>query len=364
MQTASPLDQDCKIQGRTILGLGFAKWWGSDARALAQAFRRMGHSLLEMDEEDYISWRPQGFMPKAIRRLSGRFWVDDYNEAVLKQASSSIYDFVLVFKGNLLKTNTLQKLRETGKPIFNFYPDTNFVDYGNRIPAALPFYDCVFTTKSFHGEREISKYGIRTLRQVRHGFDPEVHRPKLLSIEQLAHYGCDVSFVGNWSPENEDRIFYVLRNREQLRVKVYGLGWSRSSRAFKERLGDNLKPGAFGDELSIIYTASKINLGLLRRATVERDIADQVTARTFQIPASRAFLLHEDTPEVRTLFDEGVEILLFDNNEDLVNKIDFALKDSSFRENMIERAYERCLREPYDYSPSALTILNYFEHAA
>ena len=36
--------------GYTILAPGFAKWWGSDARALAQALRHLGNSVLEVDE--------------------------------------------------------------------------------------------------------------------------------------------------------------------------------------------------------------------------------------------------------------------------------------------------------------------------
>src|SRR5213593_2388090 len=79
----------------TILGPGFAKWWGSDARALAQALRRLGHGVLDIDEEDYVPWRWQGVPSKVLRRLFSRVWIDDYNRAVLKQAQSSGYDFIL-----------------------------------------------------------------------------------------------------------------------------------------------------------------------------------------------------------------------------------------------------------------------------
>src|SRR3982074_84264 len=91
-----------------ILAPGFAKWWGSDARALAQALRRLGHRVLDIDEEDYVSWRWQGTAPRVLRRLFSRVWIDDYNRAVLKQAKSSAYDFVLVFKGSLLKPETVR----------------------------------------------------------------------------------------------------------------------------------------------------------------------------------------------------------------------------------------------------------------
>jgi spore maturation protein CgeB len=348
----------------TILAPGFAKWWGSDARALAQAFRRLGHRVLDIDEEDYVPWRWQGVVPKAVRRLFGRVWIDEYNQAVLLQAASSSHDFVLVYKGNLLKPETVRQLRESGKPVFNFYPDVSFQDHGPNIPATLRLYDCVFTTKSYHGDRESQLFGIQRLEHVRHGFDPEVHRPIRLSPTLAKHYECDVSFVGCWSAAKEERILYLLRRSNGLSVKVFGIGWGYASSEFKQRMGRNLREGVFGDELAVVYQASKANLGILSCARSDPTVHDQTTARTFQIPATKSFLLHEDTPEVRSLFDDGEEILLFNSNEDLVDKIELALKAPELREAIRERGHERCQREPYDYSSAARSILRYFEKRA
>ena len=347
-----------------ILAPGFAKWWGSDARALAQALRRLGHSVLDIDEEDYVPWRWQGIGPKVVRRLFGRVWIDDYNQTVLQQAASSYYDFVLVYKGNLLKPETVRHLRGSGKPVFNFYPDVSFQDHGPNIPRTLRLYDCVFTTKSYHGDREKRLFGMRKLEHVRHGFDPEVHRPLPWSSELARHYECDVSFVGCWSPEKEERILYLLRRSNGINVRVFGMGWKYACGEFKQRMGPNLRPGVFGDELAIVYGASKVNLGLLSCAKSEPTLRDQTTARTFQIPATKAFMLHEDTPEVRSFFKDGEEVLLFSSNEDLVDKIDFALKEPTLRDAIRERGYERCMREAYDYSSAAHRISSYFEKRA
>ncbi len=345
----------------TILAPGFAKWWGSDARALAQTFRRLGHRLLDIDEEDYVSWRPQGVGPKVMRRIFGRVWMDDYNQAVLRQANTSSYDFVLSFKGNSLRPETIGKLRATGKPIYNFYPDVSFRDHGPNIPLSLKLYNCVFTTKSYHGEREIKQFAIRDLKHVRHGFDPEVHRPVPLTSELIGHYGADVSFVGCWSPEKEEKLLYLLRGAAGISVKVFGMGWQYASSEFRNRMGLDLSAGVFGDELAIVYCASKVNLGLLSCSKSDPNLRDQTTARTFQIPATQSFMLHEDTPEVRTFFRDGREVMLFSSKEDLVEKIQSALQSPSLRETVRENGYERCLREPYDYSSAVREILYRFE---
>lgn len=344
----------------TILALGFAKWRGCDPRALAQSFRNMGHTLIELDAEDYVPWHWNGFITRVFRRLFLTALVDDYNRDVLKKAASSEFDFILVFKGMYLKAETLRILSSFGKPVYNFYPDVSFSDHGSYIPMSLRYYDCVFTTKSFHGVKEIQDFKIKEMIHVRHGFDPEVHRPLKLASNILQRYGCDVSFVGCWSPEKEKLIYCILNNRKNLKVIVYGIGWKYATNEFKKALGENIRQGVFGDELAIVYNASKVNLGLLSRASGDPTMADQTTVRTFQVPASKAFMLHEDTPEVRVYFEPGKEILLFSGEEDLLIKLDRCLSDDSLREFIKMKGYQRCIENQYDYSNAAEIIIDKF----
>jgi hypothetical protein len=346
----------------TILAPGFAKWWGCDPRALAQSFRSLGHTLIEIDAEDYVPWRWNGFLSRVIRRLVVKIMINDYNRAVIQQANASEFDFVLVFKGMYLKESTLVTLKSYGKPIYNFYPDVSFLDHGPYIPQALQRYDCVFTTKSFHCKEDKKKFKIKELIHVRHGFDREVHRPVKLSKSQLEHYGCDVSFVGCWSPKKERLISYILTNRRNIKFLVYGIGWHYANLEFKKALGKNLRPGAFGDELAIIYNASKVNLGLLSCAVGNPDMSDKTTVRTFQIPASRSVMLHEDNIEVRSYFQPEKEVMLFDSESDLLVKLDRLLSDAALRDAIAFDGYQRCIDGTYDYSEAAKIILTKFQN--
>ena len=69
-----------------------------------------------------------GYTVKSVRRLFGLVWIDDYNKAVLRQAATSSYDFVLAYKGNLLRPETVERLLEKGRPLFNFYPDVSYAE--------------------------------------------------------------------------------------------------------------------------------------------------------------------------------------------------------------------------------------------
>ena len=350
-----------KIQDKkyTILAIGFAKWWCSDARALAQSFRKLGHVLIEIDAEDYVSWRWNSITSRVLRRLFISLLVNEYNRAVVMQAQVSTFDFILVFKGMYLKESTMKILRSFGKPVYNFYPDVSYLDHGPFIPRTLQYYDCIFTTKSFHGKKEIQAFNIRNMVFVRHGFDPEVHRPVQLSQNLIERYGCDVSFVGCWSPEKEQLISSIIINRKNIKLYVYGIGWKNASREFKTTLGKNLRIGAFGDELAVIYNASKINLGLLSCAAGDPSISDKTTARTFQIPASGSVMLHQDTPEVRSYFISDKEVVLFSGEKDLIAKVDRLMSDDSFRESVRLGGYQRCIN--YNYSASVDMILKKFE---
>jgi hypothetical protein len=346
----------------TILAPGFSKWWGSDPRALAQSFRSLGHTLIEIDAEDFISWRWSSLISRVLRRFIIKMMINEYNRAVIHQAKVSEFDFILIFKGMYLKESTLVALRSYGKPVYNFYPDVSFLDHGSYIPQVLKHYDCVFTTKSFHGQIEKQQFKIKDLIHVRHGFDKEVHRPVKLSKSQLEHYGCDVSFVGCWSPKKERLISYILTNRKNIKVLVYGIGWHYANLEFKKALGKNLRAGAFGDELAIIYNASKVNLGLLSCAAGNPDISDKTTVRTFQIPASRSVMLHEDTIEVRSYFHPEKEVMLFDSESDLLVKLDRLLSDDALREAVAFDGYQRCIEGTYGYSEAAMIILTKFQN--
>lgn len=339
----------------TILTIGFANWFGSDARALSQSLRKYGQALIEINSDDFISWRWSSLYLKIIKKLILWLLIKEYNKEIIKYAKNSSFDFILVFKGAYIFESTFKELRNLGKPIYNFYPDVSFVDHGSYIPKSLKYYDCVFTTKSFHGKNEINKFQIRELIYTRHGFDPEVHRFISLTDEQTKFYKCDICFVGCWSPEKEDTLIFIANNRPNLKINIWGIGWNNSSKKFKLIFGKNIK-SAFGDELAIIYNSSKINLGLLSRSKSDKEMYDRLTARTFQIPASKSLVIHEENEEIMQLFDSH-EIILFKNNEDLLDKIDLLLANNALRYNYIINGYNKCRSMNYNYDNAAKAII-------
>jgi hypothetical protein len=345
--------------GNLILYLG-ANWWGSDARALAMALRQLGNSLIEEQYEDYFPIRWSSTVLRATRRLIRNRCIANYNRAILDHVDNPSINFLLVFKGMMLDPATLAAFSNRGIPIYCFYPDVSLFDHGNNIPRLLACYDCFFTTKRFHLEDRALLTKVRAVELVRHGFDPEVHRRIQLSAAVLSHYGCDVSFVGCWSPKKERLLTVLAEAMPESNLKIWGPGWNRAgciARRFWEGRG------AYGDELAIVYCASRINLGLLSESGPTSAYGDQVTARTWQIPACGGFVLHEKTSELEEYFLPQVEVAIFRDENDLAPQIQHYLGNPEDRIRIAEAGYRRCLTAGYTYVAAAQHICRYHQES-
>jgi glycosyltransferase involved in cell wall biosynthesis len=341
-----------------ILYLG-ADWWGSDARALAMEFRAAGHTLIELNYEDYFPLKWSTLPLKFLRRAFRHSCAVNYNEDVIANGDNRAIDFVLAFKGMLLEPETVRFFNSIQIPVYCFYPDVGFAAYGNNIAKCLPLYDCFFTTKAFHASDPTLSRHLHKIEVVSHGFDPEVHRPVKLSRAASLFYGCDVSFVGCWSTGKELMIASLIEALGCLKFTIWGPGWDHAGDAVRSRW---MHRGAYGDELVAIYCSSKINLGLLTSKHADSIQGDEVTVRTWQIPAAGGFLLHERTVELGEYFVLGQEVAAFEGVADLARNVEYFLENESERQRIAAAGYARCIASKYTYAPAARAICQYHEN--
>ncbi len=332
-------------------------WWGSDARALGQSLRAEGHALIECNYEDYFSLSWSSTLLRIIRRLIRPLIAADYNRHAQALLRSSKVDFILVFKGMLLSPETLQLAKELKLPVYCFYPDVSFMSHGANIPQCLPYYDHIFTTKSFHlSDSKLQKIN-PNWSLIQHGYDPEVHRALELSESQKQNYGCDLSFIGCWSPQKEYTLNTILTALPELDLKIWGPGWHKANTPVQKCW---MKRGAYGDELALIYNASRINLSLLSEASSDTQSGDQVTARTWQIPASGGFSLHQSNRELAQYFVLGKEIAVFEDDNDVSSIIQNYLKDETTRRQISHAGKQRAIRSGYSYNQAAQIITEHY----
>ena len=102
-----------------------ALWQGANDYAFVRAFRRMGHSVRAISEREYLpSWSSRPL--RLVRRLLRKRIVADYNRALLREARMLRPDLFFVFKGALVKGETLRAIRDMGTICIQYYPGVSF----------------------------------------------------------------------------------------------------------------------------------------------------------------------------------------------------------------------------------------------
>ena len=334
------------------------QWLGSNGYAGMKALRRAGWAVRVIPEWEFIPvlWRSRSMrgLARGIRSAAVR----EFTQEVVLQAERLMPEFLLVFKGTFVQAELLRSLKQRGVRTYCFFPDVSFRAHGPHIPDALRQYDWVFTTKSF-GLRDLKdQLGVTNARLICHAYDRDLHRPVELSAFDLARYECDVSFIGTWSPKKEQLLAELRRRRPALRLRVWGEQWHRSrSPVLSPCIGGH---EVVGEEYVRALQASTINLAILSERRAGSSDGDQVTSRTFHIPACGAFMLHERSDEVLGLFKEGESIACYGGLDELVAQIDLFLADE-LRRRAISGAGQALVSSAHSWDHRIREILAHIE---
>jgi spore maturation protein CgeB len=116
--------------------------------------------------------------------------------------------------------------------------------------------------------------------------------------------------------------------------------------------------GLTGSRYAKAIRAARINLAITSWAG--RVEVDETTTRTFEIPACVGFMLHERTPELLELYEEGREVTAFGSVEELASKIEYYLAHPEEREAIAHAGHVRCV-PAYSYDSRVKEILRYHD---
>jgi spore maturation protein CgeB len=327
---------------KKILCIG-KQFRGSNAGGLFKAISRIGNLISIVDENYYINLSNKDLKVRILDKLFQSWHIKEFNKAILIEANLFKPDIVLVYKGAFVLPETLIKLKQKGYLVVNFYPDVSFKTHGKLLPKTLPLYHHVFTTKTFGLKDMDEQLGIKNASFIPHGFDVDIHRNLNLSSLNHQSYLCDVSFIGGWSIKKELLLSSIKENINNTNLKVWGPKWANANSVY---LKDSIQHSAvFGDLYALAILSSKINLGILHERVHGASSGDLITSRTFHIPGTGGFMIHERTEEVLKYFKEDEEIVCFDTPEELVEKIVYYLKEENKRKEIALKGNNRAINE-------------------
>jgi spore maturation protein CgeB len=189
--------------------------------------------------------------------------------------------------------------------------------------------------------------GVQKACWVPFGADFEAHNIDSDSAE-LAY---DLSFVGSWRPEREKVLQLIHENFPKLKIKVDGPYWSRCKyRPIRKIAG--LKP-LYGKAFSEVVQSSLLSLNVTDTTNYP-----SANMRFFEILASGGTELVSGSDEMKTAFHDNRHVLYFANDAELLEKIDFALKNRDLMRVIRSNGYQETFRN-HSYLQRLKEMLSY-----
>ena len=92
----------------------------------------------------------------------------------------------------------------------------------------------------------------------------------------------------------------------------------------------------YNSEMPFVFAQSKINLNITLRS-----ILSAIPLRCLDIMGAGGFLLSNYQPELAEYFENGKELVMYESQEDLMNKIHYYLSHDEEREEIARRGREK-----------------------
>ena len=318
-------------------------WFGSSARSLREALARLPEIYLDDIGEDL--YMPKGRAPivRACNRVLRPWYQVELAAEIERRLIMLGPDVLVVYKGNLVEAETVERAKARGVRTINVFPDFSPHAYGGQLKEAMGAYDLVVSTKPFHPEHWQRTYGYRNpCVFVPHGYDPAVHHWPDLPVEQ----DFDVVMVAGWRPEYERLVVQLatLIRESSVSVALAGPGWADRRQLFPGRWHF---PGApHGRSYGELLRRGKIVIAPVQTEFIidgARQPGDQDTTRTYELAAAHCFFLHRRTPYVRTIYDEATEVPMWDDATELAALIRRYLPLDDVRQEMAAAAHRRAV---------------------
>ena len=209
--------------------------------------------------------------------------------------------------------------------------------------SSVPLYDHVFALDS-HFVPVLRASGVRCVEHLSACADPEEHRPVELTAEERDAYSADVSFVGTQHP---DRV-KMLDQLTEWDLRVYGVGWDGVEESLKRCV--RAEP-VYGLKKTKVYSASRVSINVHGPHMVAGE-----NFRVFEVAACGGASFSTFKPDLVRCFEPDVEVVVFDDADDLREKLRHYLSNPDELDAIRDAGRRRVLAEhTYDHRAAVIT---------
>ena len=298
---------------------------------IERAIERLGHSLIAFDDQALI-------IPGRIRQkvhFLQNWDLNRLNNNFMSLVFHHEPDLCLIAGGHRILQETIKKLGARGMrtALWTIDPPRDF----QPIIKAAPYYDFVFCGGT-EAQDLLAKAGIKKTHWLPFACEPEVHKPIDITLEERKMWGSDVTFVGSFYPYRGQ----ILEQISDFDLKVWGPGWDKlSPRSPLKKLARDtkLKP----KEWIKIFSSSKINIAIHYQDG--KILCYQASPKVYETLACQSFLLVDNQKDVRSLFEDGRHLVIFNDIKDLREKIVYYLNNPEEREKIVKQGYQEVIQK-------------------
>jgi spore maturation protein CgeB len=288
----------------------------------------MGHSVATFD------WREAAQKGQA-----------NENKVFLEAHKELKPDFTLIIKGLGLTGQTMRELRtfHKGKVVGWIFDVTLGGTLVKDVPPYVEFIKELdkFYTMDVDAVDELKKLGVNA-EWLTEGCYIEDHSEQVFNSFQQKKYGADVVFIGSLGGihPNRDKLLKRIAD-EGFDFKLYGDVFYSDSTEPKWVIDHHTGYGVINNYHSLVCNTSKIVIGI--DGWPERD--KSMSARIYRTLCCGGFLLTTHTKNIEELFTPGVHLDVFDNEDDMVEKILYYLQNDDKRQKIAKAGQELVQKE-------------------
>ncbi|MFC6649326.1 CgeB family protein [Paenibacillus rhizoplanae] len=251
---------------------------------------------------------------------------------------------ILLMAGVKVPEPVLEFIRQSGvKSAVWMTEDPYYMDWTAPLIA---YFDYVFTID----QAAVEHYRALGHPRVNHlplGTDPDLFHPAAVTEE----YSSDICLVGV-PYSNRIELIEALLAGTAYRIQLVGRGWGRYYHKWKHNANRNVElvnTWVQPETAAKFYNGAKIVLNIHRPSAEKYNrnqsgiIATSINNRTFDAASCEAFQLTDYKSGLRHQFEEGTQVVSYQDKYDLLQKIHYYMAHDDERQRIAEAARQQVL---------------------
>jgi len=333
-----------------ILFAGLKNEYGDPKRGESFEYKNFFETLFGMEGVNAEMFPFDEIMEKVGR--------DEMNRQLILKVKQDKPDllFCFLFTEEIKKETIEYITKKTNTKTLNWFADDHW-----RFPIFSKYWAPLFTAVATTDSQALNKYrklGIKNVIHSQWAVNPKLFFP------QSKEEKYDITFVGLNYSIREKYIKYL--SNAGLPVKAFGTGWPAGT-VPKEQTAQIWS----NSEINLNFTESSafgaaFLLKLMGKLFIKKELGKykfnarnflpnlksalamkrrQIKSRNFEIPATGGFLLTGDADNLTDYYENGKEIVIFKNKQDLIEKCKYYMEHEEERNAIAKAGYERTIKD-------------------